>query len=336
MTEQLSFRRWLGWIAIYWTPAIVLLVAAPFWGPCSLDWSAILRDLRSGALGPDAQILLFQRIPRVALALLVGGTLSVVGASFQVILRNPLAEPYTLGTTGGAAVGAAIVIAYRKLWFSLGPFSTVQLAALIGAMLALGIIYAMANRATGISTGTLLLAGVTVSILSAAAVMLIRYIASPYTVVEMDRWMMGGLAVVGYRELSAIVPLLLPGLGLLLFNGAVLNHLALGKEMAAGHGVDVAAAQRIVFLAGGLATAAVVSVAGPIGFVGLIVPHAVRRISGYDHRLVLPASFAVGGGFLILCDAVARTALAPTELPVGIITALVGGPIFIRILLQKG
>jgi len=150
----------------------------------------------------------------------------------------------------------------------------------------------------------------------------------------MDRWMMGGLDVVGYHELSALLPLLLPGLALLLFQGIALNQLAFGEEMATGHGVNVATVQRFVLLGTGLATAAAVSLAGPIGFVGLIVPHAVRRFSGSDHRLVLPASFLLGGTFLTLCDLFARTVVAPTEMPVGIVTAILGGPVFLRILLK--
>ncbi len=141
--------------------------------------------------------------------------------------------------------------------------------------------------------------------------------------------------MVGTRELAGLAPFLLPGLGLLVMQIPSLNHLSLGEEMAAGHGVDVAAVHREVFFGAGLATAAVVSITGPIGFVGLIVPHAVRRLSGFDHRIVLPASFLLGGAFLVACDAAARTLLRATEMPVGILTALVGGPIFIAILLSR-
>lgn len=184
------------------------------------------------------------------------------------------------------------------------------------------------------SMNTLLLAGVTISILCAGAVMLVRYVMNPNLLVQVDRWMMGGLDVVGYEKLGGILPFLLPGLGLLFLQARALNHLALGEEMARGHGVEVSAVQKEAFIGGGIATAAVVSLAGPIGFVGLIVPHAVRRLSGYDHRMVLPGSFLLGGAALAACDTVARTVIAPAQMPVGIITALIGGPIFIFLLLR--
>jgi iron complex transport system permease protein len=258
----------------------------------------------------------------------------MAGATFQVILHNPLAEPFTLGVTGGAAVGAVIAITVPGLSIAWGPFSTAQLLALVGAAAVIATVYAMASRAEGMAMDTLLLAGVTISILCAGGVLLVRYIVSPHLLVAMDRWLMGGLDVVGYRELAALFPLLLPGIGLLGLQARALNHLSLGRELAKGHGVDVASVQKQAFVGCGIATAAVVSLAGPIGFVGLIVPHAVRRLSGYDHRIVLPGCFLLGGAALAFCDAVARTVLAPTEMPVGIVTALVGGPLFIRLLLK--
>ena len=182
---------------------------------------------------------------------------------------------------------------------------------------------------------TLLLAGVTMGILCGAMNMLVQYLASPHRLVAMNRWMMGGLDVVGYRDLAAMLPLLAPGLGLLFMQMASLNHLALGDEMAAGHGVDVRMVHLVSFVGGSLATASVVSVAGPITLVGLLVPHAVRRISGFDHRVVLPGAFLLGGSLLAVCDTVARVIVRPTEMPVGIITAVVGGPFFIYLLLKR-
>jgi len=151
----------------------------------------------------------------------------------------------------------------------------------------------------------------------------------------MDHWLMGGLDIVGYRSLAALLPLLLPGAGMLFMQMGSYNLLALGEEMALGYGVDVISVQRLSLIGGGLATAGAVSIAGPIGFVGLLVPHAVRRLSGFDHRILLPASFLAGGTLLVICDTIARTIVAPTEMPVGIITALVGGPFFIYLLFRK-
>jgi iron complex transport system permease protein len=315
----LTWRRCLLRIGLYALVAAAALGVSPFLGP-SETTSTVLWELR---------------VPRVVLGLLAGGTLALVGAALQAVLRNPLATPYTLGVTGGGALGAVIALAVPGLHLSVGPLSTVQLFALGGCGAALLFIYALARRPEGVSMGVLLLAGVTVGILSGALMLLVRFLAKPHLLVAMDRWVMGGLDVVGVRELAGLAPFLLPGLGLLVMQIPSLNHLSLGEEMAAGHGVDVPAVHREVFFGAGLATAAVVSITGPIGFVGLIVPHAVRRLSGYDHRVVLPASFLLGGAFLVACDAAARSLLVAAEMPVGILTALVGGPIFIWILLRR-
>lgn len=310
-----------------------VLLVTPWIGAESLQ-TAHVKAYLGGEIHPDGTIFFTQRIPRTILALLAGGTLAVVGASFQVLFRNPLVEPFTLGVTGGAAVGAFVVISIPALQVSVGPVGSVQLFALIGAFACLGLIYSVSVRPAGVSTGTLLLAGITIGILCGGVIMLISYLTNPYRLTVFHRWMMGGLDVVGFRELGGLMPFLLPGLGLLFLHGRELNHLALGEEMALGHGVDVSVVQRDVFLGGGLATAAVVSLVGPIGFVGLIVPHAVRRLSGFDQQVVLPASFLLGGTVLALCDCGARTVLAPTEMPVGIVTAIFGAPLFIYLLLK--
>jgi iron complex transport system permease protein len=311
------------------------VVVAPFFGSERLSWEHVGGSLFSHAEHVDADIFFSLRVPRVLLAFLVGGSLAVAGAALQVVLRNPLAEPFILGIAGGGSVGAVIAISIPGILVQVGPFSSVQFFTLLGCLACIGAIYRLAKSLLGLSMGTILLAGVTINILCGAAILLVRYLVSPHLLVAMDRWMMGGLDVVGYRELSALLPLLLPGLVLLFLQGHALNQLAFGEEMATGHGVNVARVQKQIFLGTGLSTAAAVSLAGPIGFVGLIVPHAVRRLSGLDHRVVLPASFCLGGAFLTVCDLFARTVVAPTEMPVGIITALVGGPIFLKILLRK-
>jgi len=323
-------------LAIYALLFLAVACVSPWIGDVTLSRPELAASLQARAL-PDwyADILIDHRIPRVILGLLAGGTLAVVGASFQVLFRNPLVEPYTMGITGGAALGAFLTIAVPRLAVTWGPFGSLQLFALAGTALTLALLYVYARRGAGMNVYTLLLAGVTISIICAGAIMLISYLADPYSLAAFHHWMMGGLSVLGYRQLAGLFPLLVPGLGLLFLHANDLNHLALGEETALGHGVAVSEVQRDVFIGGGLATAAVVSLVGPIGFVGLIIPHAVRRISGFDQRLVLPASFLLGGAALATCDAVARTLIAPTEIPVGIITAIVGGPLFIRLLLQE-
>lgn len=315
---------------------LFLAVAAlmPWIGSESLHPENILR-FAQGIPGMDAQIFWYQRVPRVILALLAGGALAVVGAAFQVLFRNPLVEPYTIGMSGGSALGAFLAISMPSLWVSWGPFNSIQIFALLGAAASLSLIYSLARKPQGMSVYTLLLAGVTISIICGGLILFLSYLASPHVLVFYHRWMMGGIDVVGYRDLLALGPLLLPGLFLMLYHARDLNHIALGEEMAMGHGVDTKRVQKAIFIGGGLATAAVVSFVGPIGFVGLIVPHVVRRLSGFDQRTVLPCSFLLGGAALAACDAVARSVLSPTELPVGIITAIIGGPLFIRLLVAR-
>ncbi len=321
-------------VILYGLLFLSVFLVLPWIGPESIDPGKIIQFL-SGNNTPDGSIFWLQRLPRVILGLLAGGALAVVGAAFQVLFRNPLVEPFTLGVSGGAALGAFIAISIPKLLLTWGPFSTLQILAVLGASLSLTLIYRLAHRQGGVSIYTLLLAGVTISIMCGGGILLLTYLSSPNALVVFQRWMMGGIDVVGFHELSSLFPILLPGIGILFLHANDLNHIALGEEMALGHGVDVRIVQRDVFIGGGLATAAVVSLVGPIGFVGLIVPHAVRRLSGYDQRLVLIGSFFLGGASLAVCDALARTVLAPTELPVGIITALIGGPLFIYLLISR-
>jgi len=337
MQDLLSRGRWIRALLLYLLAALLVFCLAPWVGGESISAGQVVRDItgKNAVLSTDTQIFVYQRVPRVLLGFLVGGALAVVGSVLQVILRNALAAPSTLGMTGAGSVGAVIAISIPHLAFSWGPFSSVQLFALLGSGVGLLFIYMLARQKQGISMNTLLLAGVTIGILCSAIIPLIKYLANPDMLVAMDRWMMGGLDVVGYRELAALFPLLVPGVGMLLLQGLNLNHITLGEEMALGHGVDVAAVERISFLAGALATASAVSMVGPIFFVGLIVPHIIRRLSGYDQRIVLPGAFLAGGAFLVLCDIIARTIVAPTEMPVGIITAILGGPFFIILLLRK-
>jgi iron complex transport system permease protein len=320
-------------LLFYSLPCLLSLIVCPLVGSELVDYRQLLADFHSGEFGIESQIVFEQRLPRVLLGLLVGGTLAATGAVFQVVLRNPLAEPYTLGVTGGGALGASLAFFFPALIIQVGPFSTVQLLSLGGSSLILAIIYGIARREPGISMNGLLLAGVTLGIICGSFILLLRYLASPHQLVIMDRWLMGGLDVIGFRDLVALFPFLVPGLGLLILTIPSLNHLSFGSELAAGHGVDVETMQRYAFIGGSLGTAAVVSLAGPIGFVGLMVPHIVRRLSGFDHRLVVPASFLCGGAFLVVCDTLARTIISPTEIPVGVITALVGGPFFLYLLI---
>jgi iron complex transport system permease protein len=204
----------------------------------------------------------------------------------------------------------------------------------LGAILAVLVIYLLARTGDRISTMELLLAGVTLGMIFSALILAVRYFASPNMLMGMDRWMMGSLDVSSWPLVRSVLPFLVPGLGALLLMARGFDQISFGEEMALGRGVNVARLQKQAFFFGSLATASVVAVAGPIGFVGLIVPHTVRRMVGPDHRVLLPCTLFAAGGFLVLCDTFARTVIAPTELPVGIITSLIGGPFFIYLIVK--
>lgn len=300
--EKLSFRQVFGFVVG--------------------DWTA------------DGMIFFQIRLPRVLLGLLAGGALAMAGASLQVIFRNPLAEPWTLGIAGGASLGAFLARICPFLWLAWGPLNTSQALALLGAAGALGLVLALARRsATGAQT--LLLAGVTLGVVSGGAIMVISGFISPWKLAEFHRWLLGGLDAADWASVGALATLAVPGIALLLAQARNLNPLGLGEDMAAGQGVDVARVRRWTAIGAGIASAGVAAVAGPIGFVGLLAPHAVRKIVGPDARLVLPCSFLFGGALLAACDAVGRWAAAPLEVPVGALTAVLGGPLFLALLARR-
>lgn len=330
----LSKGRLAASLGAYLALALGVLFAAPFFGSETLSFARVFSA--PDPQNVDSAIFFYHRLPRVILAFMAGGALGLSGAGLQVVLKNPLAEPFILGIAGSGALGAALAMSVPGLALRIGPFTTVGFFSLLGSLTVTGLMLRLIARRTGIHMGTVLLAGVTINFLCGAAILFVRYLVSPQILVSMDRWMMGGLDVVGYGDLLPVAVLLAPGALLLLMQANAMNQLAFGDELAFGHGVNVTRVRAMVFLGTGMAVAAVVALAGPIGFVGLVVPHAVRRVSGSDQRLVFPASFLAGGAFLILCDLLARTVVAPTEMPVGIITAIAGGPVFLRILFRNG
>ncbi len=270
------------------------------------------------------------RLPRILLAFLVGFGLSVVGASMQGLLKNPMADPYIVGTSSGAALGAAIAI-ILKLNQSLMGLGMVSIFAFIGALTATAIVYQMARIRGKVPINTLLLAGIAIGQLFTALMSFLMVIFSK-DVANIIYWTMGSFSSRGWSHVQiAILPILL-GCGLIYVFAQDLNIMLLGEETAENTGVEVERVKVIILLLSALVTAFAVSVSGIIGFAGLIVPHIVRILLGPDHRILLPASGLLGGCFLILADTAARTLIAPTEIPVGIITALLGGPYFIHLL----
>jgi iron complex transport system permease protein len=322
----LTARRLVATTAGLAVVLVVSVVAAALLGPVHASLARALGP--GGSATPDYAILFRARLPRVLLGAAVGGSLAAAGAALQAILQNPLACPHLLGISGGAAVaGVAVLIAGAD---PLSP--VVPLAAFGGALGAIAIV-TVAARAGGRTTPhAILLVGVVFNALATAALMLINALASYVQAQGVLFWIMGSLSTQSYGLVAAAAAYGIGGLGWLCLRAQDLNLLAAGEEGAQQLGVDVERTRRVAFVAASLLVGAAVSVSGMIGFVGLIVPHLLRLLLGPDHRLLLPASFLGGAVFLVWADALARTLLGPAELPVGVVTALTGGPFFLYLL----
>ena len=309
---------------------------APLVGSTSISFSRALDRSIPFADNVDAQIFFLARLPRVLAGAVVGAALASAGVVLQALLRNPLATPYTLGVSAGAALGAVLAITLGAT-ATLGPISTVPLASLGGASAAAAVVYALATRpGRPMSTSVLLLAGVTLNSFFSALILFVQYMGDFTETYRTVRWLMGDLDVGGFGPVFAALPLIVAAFVIFALLPSSLNLLSVGADSAATRGVNVGRTQRLAFLSAALATSAAVSLAGPIGFVGIVVPHLVRLMVGVDHRIVLPASALFGATFLVACDLVSRTILAPVEVPVGVVTAMLGGPFFLWMLVRKG
>jgi iron complex transport system permease protein len=316
--------------------AVVTCLLAPLVGSTGISLARAFDRSIPFADNVDAQIFFIARLPRVLAGALVGATLASAGVVFQAMLRNPLATPFTLGVSAGASLGAMLAIMFGAA-LTIGPFSAVPLASFAGAAVASGIVYWLATPyGRAMSTSVLLLAGVTLNSFFSALIMFAQYLADFAQVYRAARWLMGDLDVGSFDPIVGAMPFVVAAFALFALLPSSLNLLSVGADAAAARGVDVARAQRIAFFSASLATTAAVSLAGPIGFIGIVVPHLVRLIVGVDHRIVLPASALFGAAFLVACDLVARTAIAPVEIPVGVVTAMIGGPFFLWLLVRKG
>jgi iron complex transport system permease protein len=314
---------------------LLTLVAAPLMGTTSISLARAFDRAIPFADNSDAQIFFVARLPRIMAAALVGGSLALAGAIFQALLRNPLATPDTLGVSSGAALGAMLAIAFH-FDFAIGGLSSVSLSSLAGAIGALAIVYMLATaRRRGLSTTVLLLAGVTMTAFFSALTLFVQYMSDFADTFRAVRWLMGALDVGSYTPLLAALPLMAIAFVMMAALPRPLDLISLGADAAAARGVNVQRAERLALVSASLVTGAAVSISGPVAFVGLVVPHIVRLVVGSDHRLVLPASALFGATFLIGCDLIARTMFAPIELPVGIVTAIIGGPFFLWLLVRR-
>jgi iron complex transport system permease protein len=293
-------------------------------------------DLQALQTDPIARAVMFRvRLPRVVMASMVGASLALVGAALQALFRNPLAEPFTLGVSGGASLGASLAIALG-LGINIAGIPIIFVAAFVGAALSVVLVYRLAHSGGGVMLpGALLLAGVVLNLCASACVLVVQYVADYNRALQILRWLIGSLDVVGFGLIWRMLIFLVPGWLILGAYARDLHLLATGEESAASLGVDVQRTERMVFIAGSLIVGVTVSVGGAIGFVGLIVPHAARLLFGQDVRVLLPASFLLGAAFLVLADTLARVVIAPGELPVGAITALLGGPVFLLLMRRQ-
>jgi len=308
-----------------------VIVAAVFVGVRSIAWFDVLHGVPGSV---DADILWRIRLPRVCLGFLSGAVLAVGGVALQAVFRNPLATPYTLGISAGAAVGAAL---YMKagLSFAVGGIPGLAIAAWVSAAFATALMFGLTRASRGFSTATLLLTGVALSFFFSSVVLFIQYIGDVTTSFRVGRWLMGGLEVVGFAQVWQLAPFATIGLATVIAARRDLDLLAMGDESAASRGVVVRRVKVRLLVAVSTMVAGVVATCGPIGFVGLIVPHVGRLVVGPKHDRLVPLTLLGGGTFLILCDTAARTVIAPVEIPVGVITALLGGPFFLALLLRQ-
>ena len=336
--------RPLPGISLVWALAVAVFVVVAAllglaFGPVSLGAGRVTREVLSHVplLGVESSltetekaILWELRAPRVALGLVVGALLASAGAAYQGVFRNPLADPYLLGAAAGAGLGATLVIAYDvgdPLGVDLRP-----VAAFAGALLGVAAAYALGRSVGGgRSTATLILAGVTVAAFLTAVQTFVQQ-RNADTVQEVYAWILGQLETSGWREVLIALPYAVVSTALLLWHRRLLDVLAVGDDEAASLGVAVARVRLVVVAAATLGTAAAVAFSGLIAFVGIIVPHAIRLLVGTSYRAVLPLSLGVGAGFLVLTDLICRTAIAPAELPIGVVTAFLGAPFFAVIL----
>lgn len=311
--------------------AFAALVGAPFIGITPVSLGSVLEP--SG--GSMAAVVFWHiRLPRALTAFLAGSGLALGGMAFQALFRNPLATPFTLGVSGGAAFGAAL---YMRLGlsFALLGIPGSNWAAFAGAVLVIALVYGLTRARGGFATPTLLLAGVALSFFLSSMILALQYSASLHDSFRLVRWLMGGLGMVGYDAVLNVLPLVVTGAIIILMLTNELNLLSAGEDLAMSRGLDVARTKKWLFFGVSFMVGGIVAVCGPIGFVGMMAPHICRLLVGSDHRKLFPATLLFGGMFLTVCDVVARVVFAPAEIPVGVVTAMIGGPFFLYLLLRR-
>ena len=321
----------------------ILLFTVPFcwififllcwkFGTVIITWAQLKDTVFGSAASDQTNIILLQvRLPRLLLAALTGATLSLTGAVFQALLRNPLADPYILGISGGSALGAVIAMGFGLHLLLIG-FQIVPIFSICGALLTILFVYNFSRIGNYLPTQTMLLAGISLQAMLSALILFLQTLLDPLQLMQVFTWLMGNIPTPEYRNLLWISLYVVLAIGVILPQARHLNALTLGELDAQIVGIDVERLKKILFFACSLLTGSIVALTGLIGFVGIIVPHLLRLTIGPDHRRLLPACVVFGSIFMVVADTLARVLLSPTEIPVGVITALIGGPFFLFLL----
>lgn len=325
--------RWFFWLLILCSLLLGIILFSLYIGSVAVPLKKILRVILEGKGTTDYSILFDIRLPRIILGFAIGGALSLAGVILQGMFRNPLVEPYTLGISGGAALGVGLNIVLR-LHQRLGIL-TLPLSGFLGASLVILLVYSLSLRKGLLKTPGLLLTGVMLSFISSSLIMLIMSISAAEDIHGIIFWVMGSLEEPSWFLIKLMLWVSVFGLMVSYLFCFELNALSLGEEEALHLGINVEKTKRLLFILASLLTGFSVSVAGIIGFVGLAVPHFLRMFVGDDHRILLISSFLGGAVFLIFCDTLARTVIAPLELPVGVITGILGGILFVYVLTKR-
>ncbi len=310
--------------------AVLTLLVAPFIG---MNWISPSQVVSAADKNQQFKIFWELRVPRVLVAFLAGAGLSISGMCFQAMFRNPLATPFTLGVSSGASLGAALFVRLG-LSFTFWQLSGISVFAFLGALGAVLLVYTLTKMRGSFSTAGMLLAGVAVSFTCSSFILLVQFVSDYSHSFRIVRWLMGGVTVAGYNGLLGLMPFLAIGTMILFFLSDDLNLLTIGDEFALSRGSNTRRVRALLFFGVSLMVGGVVAVCGPIGFVGMIAPHICRLMIGPNHRFLFPASFLFGGTFLTICDTIARKIVAPAEIPAGVLTALLGGPFFLWLLMQ--
>ncbi len=325
---QKKYINWILFIAALFLLLVISVIISLSSGEVKILWSQ-LPEILADKTSIEYTVLSKIRLPRIILAIAVGGGLSLSGAILQGIYRNPLVEPYTLGISGGAALGVAITIVFG---LHAASFIVLPISGFIGAMVTLFLVYFLSVKKGGLSVNSMLLIGVMVSFVASSAMMFLMSITTTDNLQSIVFWVMGSLDESNTMLIKIAIYSSLAGLVLTYFFAQPLNALRLGEMRAKHLGINTKVTVKLLFLVASLLTGIAVSVAGVIGFVGLVIPHLVRLIIGNDYRILIGSSFIGGAIFLILSDTIARTIISPNELPIGVITGFVGGMVFIVVL----